>query len=105
MGEQQHVVGTICEAMSAYNYNHVLPVYLEGALKSRAADSADDTEMLQIIADTRTIGFAYGYGLQINNILGDILDNGQGAASYFKSKEKVAEKALNKMISSFEDME
>ena len=105
MGEQQHVVGTICEAMSAYNYNHVLPVYLEGALKSRAADSADDTEMLQIIADTRTIGFAYGYGLQINNILGDILDNGQGAASYFKSKEKVAEKALNKMISSFEDMD
>ncbi len=105
MGEQQHVVGTICEAMSAYNYNHVLPVYLEGALKSRAADSADDTEMLQIIADTRTIGFAYGYGLQINNILGDILDNGQGAASYFKSKEKVAEKALNKMISNFEDME
>lgn len=105
MGEQQHVVGTICEAMSAYNYNHVLPVYLEGALKSRAADSADDTEMLQIIADTRTIGFAYGYGLQINNILGDILDNGQGAASYFKSKEKVAEKALNKMISNFEDMD
>ena len=105
MGDQQHVVGTICEAMSAYNYNHVLPVYLEGALKSRAADSADDTEMLQIIADTRTIGFAYGYGLQINNILGDILDNGQGAASYFKSKEKVAEKALNKMISNFEDMD
>ena len=105
MGEQQHVVGTICEAMSAYNYNHVLPVYLEGALKSRAADSADDTEMLQIIADTRTIGFAYGYGLQINNILGDILDNGQGAASYFKSKEKIAEKALNKMISNFEDMD
>lgn len=105
MGEQQHIVGTICEAMSAYNYNHVLPVYLEGALKSRAADSADDTEMLQIIADTRTIGFAYGYGLQINNILGDILDNGQGAASYFKSKEKVAEKALNKMISNFEDMD
>ncbi len=82
-----------------------LPVYLEGALKSRAADSADDTEMLQIIADTRTIGFAYGYGLQINNILGDILDNGQGAASYFKSKEKIAEKALNKMISNFEDMD
>ncbi len=105
MGEQQHVVGTICEAMSAYNYNHVLPVYLEGALKSRAADSADDTEMLQIIADTRTIGFAYGYGLQINNILGDILDNGQGAASYFKSKEKIAEKALNKMINNFEDMD
>lgn len=105
MGEQQHVVGTICEAMSAYNYNHVLPVYLEGALKSRAADSADDTEMLQIIADTRTIGFAYGYDLQMKNILGDILDNGQGAASYFKSKEKVAEKALNKMISNFEDMD
>ena len=105
MGKQQHVVGTICEAMSAYNYNHVLPVYLEGALKSRAADSADDTEMLQIIADTRTIGFAYGYGLQMNNILGDILEGGQGAASYFKSKEKVAEKALNKMISNFEDMD
>lgn len=104
-GDQEHIVGTICEAMSAYNYNHVLPVYLEGALKSRAADSADDTEMLQIIADTRTIGFAYGYDLQMKNILGDILDNGQGAASYFKSKERVAEKAVHKMVTSFEDME
>ncbi len=94
MGEQQHVVGTISEAMSAYNYNHVLPVYLEGALKSRAADSADDTEMLQIIADTRTIGFAYGYGLQINNILGDILDNGQ-ARRHTSNQKKKSQKKLS----------
>lgn len=104
-GQQQEIVGTICEAMSCYNYNNVLPAYFEVALKARAADAPDDTEMLQIIADTRTIGFAYGYGLQMNNILGDILSGNQEAASYFKSKEKAATKALEKMIAQFEEME
>ncbi len=105
VGEQQDIVGTICEAMSCYNYNHVLPAYFEVALKSRAADAPDDTEMLQLISDTRTIGFAYGYGLLMNNILGDIMDSTQEVASYYKSKEKAANKALARMIQNFEEMD
>ncbi len=105
MGEQQEIVGTICEAMSCYNYNHVLPAYFEVALKSRAADAPDDAEMLQLISDTRTIGFAYGYDLLMNNILGDILESTQEVASYYKSKEKAAGKSLEKMIANFEEME
>ena len=104
-GDQQHIVGTICEAMSCYNYNNVLPIYLEGALKSRASDSENDTEMLQLIADTRTIGFAYAYQLNMNNILSALLTNGQGAASYFKSNEKSSTKIVQKLAEKFADME
>lgn len=105
VGAQEDIVGTICEAMSCYNYNNVLPAYFEVALKSRAADAPDDAEMLQIISDTRTIGFAYGYGLLMNNILGDLMNSNQEVASYFKSKEKASSKALEKMVMQFEEME
>ncbi len=104
-GEQQHIVGTICEAMSCYNYNKVLPVYLEGALKSRASDSVDDSEMLQIIADTRTIGFAYAYGLNMNNILNDLLKSSKGAASYLAAYEKSCTKIVQKLADNFKEME
>lgn len=104
-GKRDHIIATICEAMSCYNYNNVLPLYLEGTLKSRSADTADDSEMLQLIADTRVIGFAYGYGLPMNNILSDIMNTSQGAASYFKAKEKLATKLLKKIVREIEEME
>lgn len=98
-------VGTIIEAMSCYNYNNVLPAYFEGALKSRIADSPDDSEMLQIIADTRTIGFAYGYGLAFNNIVNDCVIGTNQVASYFQKQQKAAQKTLDKLVAAYTEME
>lgn len=101
-GDREIFVSTMIEGMSSYNYNHVLPAYFETALKARAADAPDDAEMLQIISDTRTIGFAYGYSLEMNNIVDNI--GNKGAASYYKSHQKVADKMLKKLVAKFEDM-
>ncbi len=104
-GDQKHIVGTICEAMSCYNYNKVLPVYLESALKSRAADSVDDSEMLQLIADTRTIAFAHCFEMGMSNIFGEIGGSSQGAASYFQKREKAANKGIEKLLAAIDEWE
>ncbi len=103
--EQVDIIGTICEAMSCYNYNHVLPAYFEVALKSRTADAPDDAEMLQLIADTRTIGFAYNYQLTFNNIINDCVIGTSELSSYLAKSEKAADKALTKLIEKFEEMD
>ena len=102
-GEQLDIISTLCEAISCYNYQKVLPAYFDVAMKSRAADSADDAEMLQIVADTRTISFGYSFGLPLNNILDKI--GSQEAASFLKSSEKMATKVLEKLSQTFEEME
>lgn len=105
VGDQLTVIGTVCEALSAYNYKNVLPVYFDVAMKSRTADSPDDAEMLQLIADTRTISFAHAYGLKFARILSDIGSSSQEAASYVQSNQKVAKKTLEKLIASVEKIE
>lgn len=104
-GEQIDIIGTICEAISCYNYKNVLPAYYEVAMKSRTADSPDDAEMLQIIADTRTISFGYSYKMSLNNILGDIGTTNREVASYLKSAQKMAQKNLDKLIETYETMD
>ncbi len=97
-GEQLDTVGTLCEAISCYNYQNVLPVYFEAAMKARAADSADDAEMLQLIADTRTIAFSFTYNLQMNNILSDLGSSNKEVASYIKGQSKVTSKMLDNLL-------
>jgi len=101
---QLDIIGTVAEAMSCYNYNNVLPAYYETAIKARTADAPDDTEMLTIISETRTISFSYTYQLTYNNILNDLGNNGE-VASYVKKNEKAAVKTLEKMIEKYEKMD
>ena len=96
-GDQQHMAATVIEALSCVNYNNALPVFFEGALKARSADTPNDTEMLQLIADTRVIGFAYAYDLAFSNIVNDCVLGTSEVASYIRSSKKVAEKNLEKM--------
>ena len=58
--------------------------------------------MLQLIADTRTISFAYSYGMMFNNILADLQSGNRETASYIKSGEKGAVKTLERMLKTFE---
>ena len=71
-------------------------------MKARTADTEQDAEMLQLIADTRSISFAYSYGMAFNNILADLQSGTRETASYIKSSEKVAVKSLEKMIKTFD---
>ncbi len=104
-GDRLDLIGTIVEAMSCYNYNNVLPAYYETAIKARTADAPDDTEMLTIIADTRTISFSYTYQMTYNNIVNGCVENNSEVASYFKKNEKMATKTLARMIEKYEGMD
>jgi ABC-type glycerol-3-phosphate transport system substrate-binding protein len=104
-GDQVDIIGTVCEAMSCYNYLNVLPAYYEVAMKARTADTEQDAEMLQLIADTRSISFAYSYGMSFNNILSDLGSGSRETASYIKSTEKVAQKTLERMIKTFSEFD
>lgn len=104
-GEQVDIIGTVCEAMSCYNYLHVLPAYFDVAMKARTADTEQDAEMLQLIADTRSISFAYSYGMPFNNILSDLQSGTKETASYIKSNEKVATKTLERMLKTFSEFD
>ena len=98
-------IGYVVEALSCYNYNNVIPAYFDVAVKTRLADSPDDAEMLQIIADTRTIGFAYFYSMPFNNIISDLKSGKKELASYIEKGTKSATKNLDKLITAFEAMD
>ncbi|MBQ4590946.1 MAG: hypothetical protein IJB20_02840, partial [Clostridia bacterium] len=101
--EQTDIIGTVVEAISCYNYKNVLPVYFESAMKSRIADSPDDADMLQIIADGRTLSFAFQYGLTYNDTLRKLINTDEGVASYYQSNEKVAHTTLERLVQSFSE--
>jgi len=105
VGEEAERAGTIIEAFQCYNYNHMLPVYFEGALKARISDSPDDAEMMQIISDTRAISFAFTYNLNFRNLVADCVLGKYQVASYFKRGEKVAKNALDVLVKKYTEME
>ena len=101
----REVVGTVIEAVSCMNYNTLLPLFTETILKAKLADSPDDSEMVQIIIDTRTISFAYSYNkMQFCNYINDLVSNGSstGVASYYQKSQKLANKTLEKLVAAFE---
>ena len=88
--------------MSCYNYNKVLPVYFEASMKARIADQPDDSEMLQLIRDTRALGFAFAYDMDLDDIFKNIGKN-QNAASYLARYQKAGTRMLDRFLSKFED--
>ena len=93
--------GIILEALSCHNYNYMLPVYLENTLKSRLADNPDDAEMLQLIADSRTIAFAFAMKLTYDNLIKDVVLTNTETASYLQKSAKLAEKTLEGVVSGY----
>ncbi len=100
---QIDIIGTVVEALSAKNYAGVLPVYFETVMKARIADSPDDAEMLQIIADGRTISFAMQYGLEYYNTLKELIVGRKEVTSYYQGKAEAAQGKLDTLIESFDE--
>lgn len=102
--EQIEIIGTVCEALSCRNYQYVLPEYFEVTMKDRLAEMPDDAEMLQLIADTRTTSFSFAYELPFRNILGDLINNDTGVSSYYEKYGERAQKQLDKLIDTFNEI-
>ena len=102
--EQGDIIGTVVEAMSCRNYLYVLPAYFDVAMKSRTADTEEDAEMLQLIADTRILPYARSYDLRFGALYQDLFNKNKNVASYYEAQKNNAEKTLNKLIAAYEDM-
>ncbi len=98
-------IGTIVEALSCENYNNVIPAYFETALSKKLADAPEDAAMLNLIRDTRTIGFAYAFSMPFANIVADTVNSKKEFASYYASKEKQAMKSVEKLMEQYEEIE
>ena len=95
--DQRTKVATIMEAMSCYNYKNLIPAYMETTMKTKLADSPDDAEMLQIIADTREFIFEKFYVLEHHELFLDLIDESKKPASYFASTERVAQMTVERL--------
>jgi hypothetical protein len=95
--DQRTKVATIMEAMSCYNYKNLIPAYMETTMKTKLADSPDDAEMLQIIADTREFIFEKFYVLEHHELFLDLIDESKEPASYFASTERVAQMTVERL--------
>jgi len=95
--EHLEVIGTVIEALSCINYQRVLPIYYETAIKTKLSDSPDDAAMFDIIKDSRTIGFEYAYQMTFANIIDTLVIRSNTAFStYYARQKKLAQKNADK---------
>lgn len=98
--DQIEIIGYICEGLSCSNFNRVIPAYFEVAMKARIADAPDDSEMLEIIRDTRTISFAYTFKLPLAEI--HTGSRNESAASLIAKSSKSVQKMLDLFINNLD---
>lgn len=55
------MIGALTEAMSAYSYSDVIPVYIGVAIEQKGTRDDESIKMLREILDSRVIDFAYLY--------------------------------------------
>lgn len=99
------IIGTITEALSCANYQNVLPVYFETAIKTKLSDSPDDAAQFDIIRDSRAIGFEFAYSLTFSNVFSSLVMNESGVASFIEKNSKLAQKIAEKLVKQFQSFE
>ncbi len=97
--EDTEFVGTILEAMAAYNYEHVTPNLFEVVTKLQTARDPDSSRMVDYIIRNRVYDFGYFVDLEVTNLIRDNLKTGtESIASGMKRYQSSSERAINKII-------
>ncbi len=97
-------VGTILEAMSAYNYDNITPKMFEIVTKLQSARDPESSRMVDYIIRNRIYDFGYFIELGLTNIVMNALtDAKETIASDLKSNDRQAQKALERLIKEFKD--
>ena len=103
--EHLDVIGSVIEALSYVNYQRVLPIYYETAIKTKLSDSPDDAAMFDIIKDSRTIGFEYAYQMEFANIIGNLaIPNDTAFTTYYARRQKSAQKKADKFFEKMKEL-
>ncbi len=98
-------IGIMTEVLCAESYKEVLPTYYDVCLKQRYASSQKDAEMMDLCVNARVFDFGYvydnwnGVAFYFQELLRS--ETFQDITSYYKSKEKAANKYYQKVIDKF----
>ena len=97
--------GAVIEALSAESYYTLTPAYYDIVLKTKNARDDASSEMLDIIFDNRVFDIAYMFDW--GGIIGSIngLKTDGNISSTIDSKLKAAEKALEKTLTAYAELE
>ncbi len=100
------MAGAVLEALSASNYEKVLPTYFEVALKTKYASDNQTAKVFDIIHDSMVLDFGYVYGNALSDVTNAIVEAIFGStktlASQIKSNEKKAIKAYEGYVETIE---
>ncbi|MCL1859617.1 MAG: hypothetical protein FWF92_10350 [Oscillospiraceae bacterium] len=100
------MAGIITEALCAESYKKVIPAFYEVALKSKYSRDDESAEMIDIIRSGLTFDFGKIYVTELAysmNILRDLMSNKKHEfVSTFEKAEKSYNKALDKLLATFE---
>ena len=100
------MTGIITEALCAESYKKVIPAFYEVSLKTKLARDDESAEMIDIIRSGLTFDFGKVYVTELNysmNILRDLMSNKKhDFVSTFEKSEKSYDKALEKVLATFE---
>ena len=100
------MTGAVMEALCAESYKKVIPAFYEVALKSKYSRDDESAEMIDIIRSGLTFDFGKVYVTELAysmNILRELMSNKKhDFVSTFEKNEKSYNKALEKVIATFE---
>ena len=99
-GEKLDEVGLVLEALSAESYYTLIPEYIETSLKTKNSRDAESADMLDIILGNRVFDPMNVYSFaNFGDAIMDAADaNNKDMASLIKSKEKLVNKSIEKVL-------
>ncbi|MBO5128375.1 MAG: hypothetical protein J6D10_12460 [Clostridia bacterium] len=104
----EEVISYCLEAMSCYNYNDVVPKVWEAVLGSKLSDSADDTDMFNIIRDIQYVDLGYAFQGENPSINALVFLKANTTAdqtvSFISKHTKAINKILDRLNSAFAEM-
>ena len=97
-------IGSVLEAMAAYNYDNITPKMFEIVTKLQSARDPDSSRMVDYIIRNRIYDFGYFIELEITNVvMNAITQQKETIASDLKSKDRAGKNALKNLMKKFNE--
>ena len=99
-GDELSMVGMVLEALAAESHYTLIPKYIETSLKTKNSRDAESADMLDIILNNRVFDPMNVYSFaNFGDAIMDAADaNNKDMASLIKSKEKLVNKSIEKVL-------
>lgn len=107
--EDLECVGTVIQALSAYNYNYTVPAVWETILGGKLSESDEDAAMFEIIRGSQYVDLGFAFSLQSKQLeeLVFALENTSSdkISSYFAMRKSAANFAVKEINTFYQDHE